>query len=225
MTGQPLTLFEPPDDPPPGTPRCGMCARPARWLRTRAEWARYCAGASCTNRERLCQLCAAPFHVGLDGAGNKYCSPGCKHDAYRLGRRRPVEAIACAWCTASAPVGTKLRPDATWPYICQTCVHPIRHLLGRLKDHHVSHELARKLVDDPGCHVCGLDIVAKVRNATSGKVRALLVVDHDHGCCPGEKSCGACVRGLLCGGCNSAAGMLGEDPARAAALAAYLRRA
>lgn len=29
-----------------------------------------------------------------------------------------------------------------------------------------------------------------------------LAVDHDRRCCPGEKSCGRCVRGLLCVGCN-----------------------
>jgi len=28
------------------------------------------------------------------------------------------------------------------------------------------------------------------------------VVDHDHACCPGWKSCGKCVRGMLCEGCN-----------------------
>lgn len=49
-----------------------------------------------------------------------------------------------------------------------------------------------------------------------------LVVDHDHNCCPGKRSCGDCVRGLLCGQCNSAIGLLGESAATASRAAIYL---
>lgn len=33
-------------------------------------------------------------------------------------------------------------------------------------------------------------------------------VDHDHACCPGEVSCGSCVRGLLCNECNMKLGFV-----------------
>lgn len=48
-----------------------------------------------------------------------------------------------------------------------------------------------------------------------------LHVDHDHACCPGRKSCGACVMGLLCHSCNVSLGLMGDDPERITALAEY----
>jgi len=51
-----------------------------------------------------------------------------------------------------------------------------------------------------------------------------LVVDHDHECCPDEKSCGKCVRGLLCNWCNRMIGMARDDPQRLRSAIAYLKR-
>lgn len=38
-----------------------------------------------------------------------------------------------------------------------------------------------------------------------------LSVDHDHKCCPGVRSCGDCVRALLCSRCNTGLGQFGND--------------
>lgn len=52
---------------------------------------------------------------------------------------------------------------------------------------------------------------------------ASLHVDHDHACCPErKKSCGKCVRGLLCEDCNRALGMLGDDRDRIKRVLEYL---
>lgn len=50
-------------------------------------------------------------------------------------------------------------------------------------------------------------------------------IDHDHDCCPGRsRSCGQCVRGILCFNCNLAIGLMGDDRARLHAAIAYLER-
>lgn len=61
--------------------------------------------------------------------------------------------------------------------------------------------------------------------AICGDRPGVLHVDHDHACCPEKgKSCGQCVRALTCGNCNTAIGLMRDDPSRLEAAAAYLRR-
>lgn len=48
-------------------------------------------------------------------------------------------------------------------------------------------------------------------------------IDHDHSCCPRAGSCGRCVRGLLCSNCNTAIGLMKEDPERILGMIDYLK--
>lgn len=43
---------------------------------------------------------------------------------------------------------------------------------------------------------------------TQADQKRRLCVDHNHACCPGQKSCGECLRGILCSWCNHKIGVL-----------------
>lgn len=47
-------------------------------------------------------------------------------------------------------------------------------------------------------------------------------VDHNHSCCPGRKSCGNCLRGILCAKCNLTLGQVNDDPAVLQSMIDYL---
>jgi hypothetical protein len=67
---------------------------------------------------------------------------------------------------------------------------------------------------DEACAVCGAE--------ESGG--AGWHVDHDHGCCPGKKSCGKCVRGILCHACNTGLGNAKDSIEILRAMIAYLEK-
>lgn len=62
-----------------------------------------------------------------------------------------------------------------------------------------------------GCAICGSEPATRA-----------LAVDHDHSCCRGPRTCGRCVRGLLCSFCNTALGKFSDSPARLRRAAQYL---
>lgn len=75
----------------------------------------------------------------------------------------------------------------------------------------------RKMVDEQGgrCAICGTD--------EPGGRHKQWQIDHDHACCDGNKSCGKCVRGVLCFLCNAAIGYMKDDPVALESAARYLR--
>lgn len=81
---------------------------------------------------------------------------------------------------------------------CIECA-PLLKRTRTLKKYNLSlddyHELLKS--QDYSCKIC---------NLRDTSYRKRLSVDHDHSCCPGEGSCGKCIRGLLCHHCNSGLG-------------------
>ena len=54
------------------------------------------------------------------------------------------------------------------------------------------------------------------------KLMPATCIDHNHLCCPGPNSCGKCVRGVLCKGCNTFVGHLESKAQRLKACQQYL---
>jgi hypothetical protein len=68
------------------------------------------------------------------------------------------------------------------------------------------------------CAICGTTEPGDVRAGPRG-----WNVDHDHACCSTRKrSCGECIRGIICSPCNRALGFLREDPVIVRAALDYL---
>jgi len=83
----------------------------------------------------------------------------------------------------------------------------------RARTYGISAEKMDAMLKEQGgiCAVCGIDPDHK------------WAVDHDHSCCPGTKSCGRCVRGILCDRCNTAIGTLGDNSEAVMRAVDYLR--
>jgi hypothetical protein len=53
----------------------------------------------------------------------------------------------------------------------------------------------------------------------------VIVIEHDHRCCPPARSCPRCRRGLAHAACNTLIGLADDDPAELCKIAANLERA
>ena len=75
-----------------------------------------------------------------------------------------------------------------------------------------------KLASQNGhCAICGAD-------QPGGNGNKSFQIDHDRKCCSGRKSCGKCIRELLCSSCNSTLGHVDDDIDLLYAMIEYIKR-
>lgn len=152
---------------------------------------------------------------------SKYGDVGDAAPRFFEAPRPPIDGHQwCTTCRTELPLTDFQRDSRTangYRRVCRSCTKDVRIAIAYGMDA----AAYRQLLERQGhvCRICG-----KPETAThqSGELRRLSV-DHDHKCCPGKKSCGKCVRGLLCARCNSAIGLVDEDLTVIDRMASYLR--
>lgn len=128
--------------------------------------------------------------------------------------QEPTEKV-CSGCEETKPVALFIksldRVDGRHN-LCLTCNRDRR----RSNKYHIPVDWYYVMLakQNGGCAVCGKP---EAENA-----KGVLVVDHDHNCCAGDKSCGRCVRSLLCNTCNLALGFVQDSIDHLQALIKYL---
>lgn len=116
--------------------------------------------------------------------------------------------VACVACLDGSAADEAARKAAD----------PYAHLRSNLwYKYRLTVEAYEALLEAQGsaCAICRIGAPTDIRTSR-------FHVDHDHACCPGTRSCGKCIRGLLCHACNTALGNFHDDPERLTAALAYV---
>lgn len=135
---------------------------------------------------------------------------------------RPCKDCKALWEAAGKPppVPSRMRPA---PYSGPRCKE--HHYDERDRRRKAAHE--RRVGDVYGLPPGAYDRLYEAQGrrcalcSATGRTKRL-AVDHDHACCSGPKSCGQCVRGLICGPCNDTLAHVRDNPRRLTAIIDYL---
>lgn len=212
------TLFDITDEP---TPTVGR--EPAPWITTHGGppttgYTQGCRCAACTEAWRdygsllrrglrRCQHCRDTYPRTAAGGGTKFCAACIQGGVYQRNVIKPALDRTCARCD------TPYRRASASPWdLCHGCTkHPVfQRMKGALGQHHAPTDLVLAVMDWPYCanEQCGAWLLNRAHHKrtdrSSSRYTYDFVVDHDHACCPTERSCGSCIRGVICRGCNNA---------------------
>lgn len=162
------------------------------------------------NKWYECVVCTAyvprPPHSDI-------CSHG--HDRSIVGREKNGACKECRRISRNkwkADHKEEIKKDALEHYYDNVDEFRNRSLISR---YNLTLDEYNKLLEKQNgcCFICGRP-----------KLRRNLGVDHDHSCCSGKKSCGKCIRGLLCDICNGFLGVIKDDPAILEKMIKYIKR-
>lgn len=121
--------------------------------------------------------------------------------------------MLCSRCKIDQP-RNQFGPSADmWPKHreCKTC----GRRLAMVRKHGIGAAEKTEIAEaQGGCRICG-----HAEPSAKG-----WVVDHDRDCCPGDKSCPNCRRGVICQWCNMVLGNAFDRPQILRAAAEYLER-
>lgn len=170
----------------------------------------------------ICPYGNHPFeYTPKPGAQRVYCSDKHQWSASaqrQADRKSQLAERSCGKCKLVKATAEFSTPTA--PY-CKPCMaeyaraqraanpDPLRSRRDSLARYGLTFEQFDALLAAQGgrCKICG-----STEPGGIGGVRGWHV-DHDHSCCNTRKrSCGKCVRGILCVYCNTGLGSLKEDP-------------
>lgn len=141
----------------------------------------------------------------VHGTSTGYANYRCRCDECR------------AWNARQARKRRAMKPDKWRAYaLAYYQAHPHLRRGQTLKRYKLTPESYASLLaaQDGVCAVCG----------TPPTENAPLQIDHDHSCCSQQnKSCGCCVRGLLCKRCNTGIALFSENQDRLQRAIIYLK--
>lgn len=153
----------------------------------------------------MCKQCAGP--IDRQGKRTQYCS-ACvverRRQSWRNWRSQPGSGEKIAQYQRQ-----KRAEDADYSY---------KFLIKSRYGITVEDYYRLLAAQNGGCAICGSP------EPKTGNQKHLQI-DHDHKCCPGNRSCGKCVRGLLCGVCNKMLGAIGDDMLKLERAINYLKDA
>ncbi len=196
---------------------CVKCETQREAEKRQAQEERRASGYAAMLDERTCEWCGETYLARINN--QRFCTLACRNlnlsnwrKSQRVEMRTPIE---CGMCGT-----TFVRTSGNGKYCSDECRLKVKrrdawinHLRGRYR---ITTQKFDAMLEAAGnrCQVCGVEF----------SKRSDIHVDHDHSCCPGDFTCGKCVRGLVCKSCNFMLGFANDNPQRLRQGLAYLKR-